>query len=123
MYRTTFNNDQVRAIVASQDGLRDRVAVRLLLNYALCKGALKAIQYKHFDHHRKRVTVFTKGETVREIPIPHPEFWFDLSNRLILESEAQPTHFLMQRRQTRGVPGTSKARRSSTRCVSSRTSR
>jgi site-specific recombinase XerC len=102
VYRTTFNNDQVRAIVASQDELRDRVAVRLLLNYGLRKGALKAIQFKHFDHYRKRLTVFTKGEKVRELPIPHPEFWFDLE-RLILECEAQPTHYLMQQQQTRGA--------------------
>ena len=100
VYRTTFSNDQVRAIIASQDELRDRVAVRLLLNYALRKGALKALQFKHFDHHRRRVTVFTKGEKVREIPIPHPEFWFDLE-RLILDSEAQPSHYLMPRQQTR----------------------
>ena len=73
VYRTTFNNDQVRAIVASQDELRDRVALRLLLDYGLRKGALKAIQFKHFDHHRKRLTVFTKGEKVRELPIPHPD--------------------------------------------------
>ena len=69
------------------------------LNYGLRKGALKAIQFKHFDHHRKRLTVFTKGEKVRELPIPHPEFWFDLE-RLILESEAQPSHYLMQRQMT-----------------------
>lgn len=52
VYRTTFSNDQVRSIVASQDELRDRVAVRLLLNYGLRKGALKAIQFKYFDHYR-----------------------------------------------------------------------
>ena len=76
--------------------------MRLLLNYGLRKGALKAIQFKHFDHYRKRLTVFTKGEKVRELPIRHPEFWFDLE-RLILECEAQPTHYLMQQQQTRGA--------------------
>ena len=45
------------------------------------------------------MTVFTKGEKVRDLPIPHPEFWFDLE-RLILESEAQPSHYLMPRQQT-----------------------
>jgi site-specific recombinase XerC len=102
VYRTTFSNDQVRAIVASQEELRDRVAVRLLLDYGLRKGALKAIQFKHFDHHRKRLAVFTKGEKVRELPVPHPGFWFDLE-RLILEVEAQPAHYLMQQQQTRGA--------------------
>ena len=28
-------------------------AVRLLLTYALRKGALKALQFKHFDHNRR----------------------------------------------------------------------
>jgi hypothetical protein len=70
VYRTTFNNDQVRAIVASQGELRDRVAVRLLLNYALRKGALKALQYKHFDHHRKRVTGFHEGREGARHPDP-----------------------------------------------------
>lgn len=100
--RTTFSSDQVRAIVASQDDLRDRVAVRLLLNYGIRKGALKAIQCKHFDHHRKRLTVFTKGAKVRDLPIPHPNFWFDLE-RLILEVGAEPSHHLMQRQKTHPV--------------------
>ena len=43
--RTTFSSDQVRAIVALQEELRDRVAVRLLLDYGLRKGALKATQF------------------------------------------------------------------------------
>ena len=62
---------------------------------------MKALQFKHFDHHRKRLTVFTKGEKVRELPIPHSEFWFDLE-RLILDVEAQPSHYLMPRQTTRG---------------------
>ncbi len=58
--------------MAAQEELRDRVAVRLLLNYGLRKGALKAIQFKQFDHQRKRLTVFTKGQKVRDLPIPTP---------------------------------------------------
>jgi integrase len=99
-----FPNDLVRAIVA--DGpdpdtlLRDRVALRLLLTYGLRKGALKAIQFRHFDHYRKRLTIFTKGEKIRDLPIPEVAFWFDLE-RLIIETEARPTHYLLQRQLTR----------------------
>ena len=78
VYRTTFTTDQSRAIVAEQEDLRDRIALRLLLDYGLRKGALQGVQFKHFDHLRKRLTVFTKGERVRELPLPHPAFWFDL---------------------------------------------
>jgi integrase/recombinase XerC len=99
VYRTTFTPDQRRAIIASQEELRDRIALRLLLDYGLRKGALGAIKFKHFDHARKRLTIFTKGEKVRELPIPHPAFWFDLE-RHILDAEAQPDHFLMPRQKT-----------------------
>jgi integrase len=99
VHRTTFNMDQVRAIVASQDTLRDRIAVRLLLDFGLRKGALTAIQFKHFDHYQRRLTIFTKGQKVRTLPIPSPPFWNDLE-RLILDVEAKPAHFLMWRQRT-----------------------
>lgn len=94
VYRTTFTPDQRRAIIAGQDDLRDRIACRLLLQYALRKGALTAVQFKHFDHHRRRLTIFTKGEKVRELPIPDQMFWRDLE-RLILEIEAEGHHYLL----------------------------
>lgn len=99
VYRTTFTGDQRRAIIASQEDRRDRIALRLLLDYGLRKGALQAVQFKHFDHIRKRLTIFTKGEKVREIPIPDTAFWHDLE-RHILDSEAKPAHYLMCRQKT-----------------------
>lgn len=93
-YRETFTANQVRAIVASQEGLRDRLALRLLLNYALRKGELRRVQFKHFDHVRRRLTVFGKGGTVSPVPLPDPAFWHDLE-RLILDTYAQPGHFLL----------------------------
>jgi integrase/recombinase XerC len=93
-HRETFTTDQIRAIVASQEHLRDRIALRLLLNYALRKGSLREVQFKHFDHVRKTLTVFAKGGTVRMLPIPDPAFWHDLE-RLILDTEAQPGHYLL----------------------------
>lgn len=99
VYRTTFSPAQRRAIIASQDSLRDRIALRLLLDYGLRKGALKAIQFKHFDHQRKRLTVFTKGQKVREVPLPEPSLWMDLERHL-LDVEGHPSHFLMCRERT-----------------------
>lgn len=100
VYRTTFPDDQRRAIVADGPAvdalLRDRVALRLLLDYGIRKGALKAVQFRHFDHQRRRLTIFTKGQKVRELPIPDPAFWLDLERHLI-EAECRPDHFLMCR--------------------------
>jgi site-specific recombinase XerC len=94
VHRTTFNADDRRRIIAGQESLRDRIALRLLLDYGLRKGALQRVQYKHFDHVRKRLTIFTKAQKIRDVPLPDPAFWHDLE-RHILDAEAQPDHFLM----------------------------
>jgi site-specific recombinase XerC len=94
--RETFSEDERAAILASNEDLRDRIALRLLLNYGLRKGALRAVQFKHFDHQRRRLTIFTKGEKIRDVPIPHVAFWHDLG-RLLIDTEAQPHHYLLAR--------------------------
>jgi integrase/recombinase XerC len=95
-YRTTFSPDQRRAILAAQTDLRDLIALRLLLEYGLRRGSLLAIQFKHFDHVRKRLTIFAKGGKVRSLPIPDPAFWHDLG-RLLVDCEAHGDHYLMPR--------------------------
>jgi site-specific recombinase XerD len=98
VHREIFNGDQRRAIMAAnQADRRNRVALRLLLDYGLRKGSLQAVRFEHFDHERKRLTIFAKGGKVRNLPVPDPAFWHDLE-RLILESEARPFHYLMPRR-------------------------
>lgn len=101
-YRTTFTDDQRRAVLAENPDLRDRLALRLLMDFGLRKGALQAVQFKHFDHQRRRLTIFTKGRKVREIPIPQASFWLDLDG-LILDTEARSEHYLLQRRKQ--IPG------------------
>jgi len=93
-YRETFTAAQVNAILASQPELRDRIVLRLLLNYGLRKSEVRACQFQHFDHDRRLLTVFGKGETIAPIPIPDPAFWLEME-RLILEHAAQPTHYLL----------------------------
>lgn len=96
VHREIFTGDQRRAIVAENDDLRDRIGLRLLLDYGLRKGSLQAVRFQHFDHVRKRLTIFAKGGKVRPVPLPDPAFWHDLE-RLILDTEADGHHFLMQR--------------------------
>jgi integrase len=94
VYRTTYSTDQRRAIITEQPDLRDRLCLRLLLDYGLRKGALMAVQFKHFDYQRRRPTIFTKGQKVRELPLPHRGFWHDLEHH-ILDVGAQPSHYLL----------------------------
>ncbi|HET6866303.1 MAG TPA: tyrosine-type recombinase/integrase [Solirubrobacteraceae bacterium] len=93
VYRMTYSEDECRAILASAESLRDRIALRLLLYHGIRKGALQKIQFKHFDYQRRRLTIFTKGSKVKAIPLPEPAFWTDLE-RHVLEVEAQPDHYL-----------------------------
>jgi site-specific recombinase XerC len=74
VHRETFSEDIRRRLLAENHDLRDRVALRLLLDYGLRKGALRAVQFKHFDHNRLRLTIFTKGGKVRALPLPHQPF-------------------------------------------------
>lgn len=95
VHRETFPDSLRRAIIAEQTDHRDTLGLRLLLDYGLRKGSLKAVQFKHFDHVRKRLMVFSKGGKVRPLPLPDPAFWHDLE-RLILDTGADPHHYLIQ---------------------------
>lgn len=94
VHRTTFTGDQRRKIIAEQESRRDRICLRLLLDYGIRKGALRAVQFKHFDHERRQLTIFSKGRKVRDLPLPEPALWMDLE-RHILDAEAEPHHFLL----------------------------
>jgi hypothetical protein len=94
--RSRSTTDQRHAIISSQTDVRDTIALRLLLDYALRNGALCAIQFKHFDHQRQRLTIFTKGERIRELPIPDPAFWKDLEHPF-LDIGARPDDYLLCR--------------------------
>jgi hypothetical protein len=71
-------------------------------NLSILKDFFKFLQFKHFDHERKRLTIFTKGQKVRELPIPDQAFWMDLE-RLILDVEAQGSHCLVPRMKGNGA--------------------
>jgi len=96
VHRETFTIDQRRAVIAENPDRRDQVALRLLLDYGLRKGSLKAIRFHHFDYARRRLTIFAKGGKVRQVPLPDPAFWTDLE-RLVQDIQAEGHHYLMQR--------------------------
>lgn len=92
--RTVFTTEQRHAILAAAEEQRDRLALRLLLDYGLRKGALRAVRFKDFDYQRRELTIFTKGQKIRRLPLPDAVLWTELE-RLTIETEAQDAHFLM----------------------------
>jgi site-specific recombinase XerC len=102
--RETFAEPERQLILAhgpDPDRLhRDRCALILLVRYGLRKNALRLIQFKDFDHIRRRVTFETKGGKVQTLPIVEAGFWDDLG-RHILEWGAEPDHYLLCRHTVR----------------------
>jgi integrase/recombinase XerC len=97
VFHEAFSADATKKIIAGQGVLRDRIALRLLLHYGLRRSSLQAIQFKHFDHVRRKLTVFLKGGKIRTLPIPQEAFWHDLE-RHILDAKAEPDHYLLTAR-------------------------
>jgi len=99
VHRELFSPDQRLAIFAANPGQPDVSALRLLLTYGLRKGALRNVQFRHFDFARRRLTIFTKGETVQRVQIPDPAFWgaLEIHMRTV---EAAPEHYLLCRQKT-----------------------
>ena len=58
------------------------------------------MQFRHFDHALRRLTIFTKGGKVQTVPVVDPAFWNDLE-RHILDWDAQPNDYLLCRRSVR----------------------
>jgi hypothetical protein len=88
VYRTGFNTDQAPSdhrLLRPPRPHRPAPPPRLrAAQRRPHRGAVQALR-----HHRRRLTIFTKGEKIRELPIPDPMFWRDLE-RIILEHEAGP---------------------------------
>jgi integrase len=58
------------------------------------------VQFRHFDHNRRRLTIFAKGAKVRTLPIVDAGLWDDLG-RHIIEWAAEPAEYLLPRRSVR----------------------
>lgn len=99
--RRVFSKSQRLAIIASADPL-DRLCLRLLFDYGLRKGSLRAVQVKHFDLGRRRLTIFAKGGKVRQLPIPDKHFWYDLERLIEPMGKLRPGDYLLHVR--RPVP-------------------
>jgi site-specific recombinase XerC len=94
VYRTTFTATSVARSSRRTPSFATRSPSGCCSTYGLRKGALQRVQFKHFDHVRRRLTIFTKGEKIQSVPIPSPAFWNNL-DRLALETEARPDHYLL----------------------------
>ena len=95
-----WRGDEKELAILAHNDRRDGLALHLLLKEGIRKGALQGVQFRHFDHAQRRLTVFTKGGKVQTLPIVDPAFWNELE-RHILDWGAQPNDYLLCRRTVR----------------------
>lgn len=93
-HRSTFTPVQRQAILDTTRDTRYRIAVKLLLDYGIRKGALAGVRFEHFDPARSRLVIFTKGGRIHELPIPDPSIWDGIA-QLQEEPGAQPSDYLL----------------------------
>lgn len=103
VHRTVFSEDSRLRILAlgPEEGCerRDRLCLRLLLDYGVRKGGLLSVQFRMCDPNRRTVTVFTKGRKVQTVQVVDPAWWDDFE-KLSFEIGAQPHWFLLWSRHT-----------------------
>jgi integrase len=100
--RRVFSDLEVERILREGgEDARDRCALRLLVVYGLRRSSLQRVRLGDFDPDTRRLTIWQKGGTYRELPIVEEEFWTELTS---LRSE--PQHYLLPRRKS--VFGTSR---------------
>jgi integrase/recombinase XerC len=85
---------KVKAIVAAQPQLRDRVALGLLAQLGLRKNEVRLLRWRDIDLQRGEMRVHGKGGKIAEVPIVYAELLSDLA-RLSLESAARPDEYLL----------------------------
>lgn len=98
--RTMFTEDECARILAANYGPREQIALVLLLFYGLRKGAVRGIQLQDFDHEKRTLTIFTKGQKFQTLPIPDQAIW-----DLVASLDEPGDHYLIPRqRQRRRTP-------------------
>jgi site-specific recombinase XerC len=84
----------VKAIIAAQPELRDRVALSLMARLGLRKNEVRLLRWRDVDLERGEVRVRGKGGKIADVPIDYEELLSDLA-RLALEGNAQPHEYLL----------------------------
>jgi integrase len=94
--RDIFLNAEVEKIFAANSDPRDRLALRLLLDWGLSKGGLKNLRFQHFDSDRRRLVARAYGGRQYSLPIPDEGLWTDLEElRRENPESTRQSHYLL----------------------------
>jgi site-specific recombinase XerC len=76
--REPFGGNLVQKVISGQGYLPDKLAVILIVQYALRRAELASVRFRDFDFERRQLTIVGKGGKVRVVPIVDESFWRDL---------------------------------------------
>jgi integrase len=101
--RRAHSLERIQAIIEAQPELRDRVALALLARHGLRKDELRRLRWRDLDLQVGLMRLHAKGGKRPEVPIVFADLLADL-NRLYLESQAKPSHYLLFPRRVGNLP-------------------
>jgi integrase len=94
--REVFSNEEVQRIYDGNPDLRDRVALRLLLDWGLSKGGLRNLRFGHVDEEHAHLVAVAHGGRQYRVPIPDDAFWAELKElRAASPRTTQPEHYVI----------------------------
>jgi integrase/recombinase XerC len=92
--RHAHTPERIKAIIAAQPALRDRVAIALLARLGLRKNELRLLRWRDVDLGRGELRVHGKGGKIADIPIVYEDLLRDLA-ALSLESGGRAGDYLL----------------------------
>jgi integrase len=101
--RRAHSPDRITAIIEAQPELRDRIAIALMARHGLRKDEVRRLRWRDIDLQAGLMRLHAKGGKRPEVPIVFPDLLADL-NRLYLETEAKPSHYLLFPRRIGNLP-------------------
>jgi integrase len=97
--RPLFAEEDRTAILRANPDVRDIVALRLVIDFGVRKGALQKLRFGDFDRSRRQVALTTRGGPI-VLPLPDQEFWEDF-DQLRGNLDARDECYLLPRRTRR----------------------
>jgi integrase len=92
--RHSHSPAKIKALLAAQPSLRDRIALSLMALLGLRKNEVRLLRWKDVDLERGELRVRGKGRLVADVPIVFEELRSALA-ALALETNAQPSEYVL----------------------------
>lgn len=100
--RHAHHPDRLKAIIAAQPDLRDRVAIALMARLGLRKNELRLLRWKDVDLHAGELRVHAKGGGIHDVPVVYADLLAEIAE---LSIGTKPGEYLLFPTRVGNLPG------------------